>query len=51
MKTHILLPVPILAAALVNSIALAEKAPLSGDELKTRADAIVVTTIEDSPQM
>ena len=46
MKMHFLLPLSIFAAALVNSIAFAEKAPLSVDQLTSHADAIVVATIE-----
>lgn len=44
MKTHFLLS--LVAAVLVNSVALAEKFPLSGGELEKQADAIVVATID-----
>ncbi len=47
MKMHFLVPPLILAVALLNSSAFAEKAPLSVDQLKTHADAIVVATIKD----
>jgi hypothetical protein len=46
MKMHFLFPLSVFAAAFVHSIAFAEKAPLSVDQLNSHADAIVVATIE-----
>ena len=47
MKTRYLLPLSLFAALLLNSVAFAEKAPLSAEELKRQADAVVVAAIED----
>jgi hypothetical protein len=44
MKTHFL--VSLFAAVSLNSLALAEKAPLSVEALQTQADAIVLATIQ-----
>jgi hypothetical protein len=44
MKTHLLLS--LFAAVSLNSLAYAEKAPLSVGELQKQADAIIVATIE-----
>ena len=44
MKTHLL--ISLFAAVSLNSLAYAEKAPLSVGELQKQADAIIVATIE-----